>query len=369
MSTTCANGRSIVHQGDGQTNTCAAPDVCKTPSPGGPVPVPYVNIARDSDLAQGSKTVEIEGHPVAIKGSYLSTSTGDEPGTAGGGIISSKTKGKMTWGSFSLDVKYEGKGVVRYLDTTRHNGNTFNTAFIQQGGTGLAYGDDPVEGNVKCPNCKKDKSEHRLLETHLALGQARNLMRELLMIMRKRRTQDPQILKMDQDEYGNTVWRGYMIGALVCKCNQRIYAAMSGGYYLAGFKAAVENLRSRDGRWMICSPLTSSQPIKNPRGDLIALSSFQTRKIGKNRPGQCAGPQLIQKALSEGHIPASLSEIWFWPRMLRRFQQGRSTVTVKHFRNGEEQVVDFHHRQSVPSCDTCKVLMTEMLCDVNTKEC
>ena len=68
---TYANGRSVLNQGDGHTQTAAAPDVCKTPSPGGPVPVPYVNVARDSDLAEGSTSVEIEGHPVALKGSYL----------------------------------------------------------------------------------------------------------------------------------------------------------------------------------------------------------------------------------------------------------------------------------------------------------
>ena len=113
MTKTFANGRSIVHQGDGKTNICAAPDVCKTPSPAGPVPVPYVNVAKDSDLSGGSKTVQIEGNPVALNGSALSTSSGDEGGTAGGGLISAKTQGKMTWGTCSLDVKFEGKGVVR----------------------------------------------------------------------------------------------------------------------------------------------------------------------------------------------------------------------------------------------------------------
>ena len=51
MATVFANGRSIVHKGDGQTNVGAIPDVCKTPSPGGPVPIPYVNTAMNSNLA------------------------------------------------------------------------------------------------------------------------------------------------------------------------------------------------------------------------------------------------------------------------------------------------------------------------------
>ncbi|MCY1072972.1 PAAR-like domain-containing protein [Archangium lansingense] len=94
MTKTFANGRTIVHKGDGKTNISAAPDVCKTPSPGGPVPVPYVNVAKDGDLSEASKTVEIEGNPVALKGSALSTSTGDEAGTAGGGSSPPRRRGR-----------------------------------------------------------------------------------------------------------------------------------------------------------------------------------------------------------------------------------------------------------------------------------
>ena len=56
------------------------PDVCLTPSPGGPIPIPYPNIAQSSDTAMGSKTVTIEGNPVMLEGSNFATSTGDEAG-------------------------------------------------------------------------------------------------------------------------------------------------------------------------------------------------------------------------------------------------------------------------------------------------
>ncbi|WP_163866059.1 DUF4150 domain-containing protein [Myxococcus eversor] len=154
-----ANGRSILHKGDGNTHTSAAPDVCKVPTPGGPVPTPFVNSAQDSMLTKGSTSVTIEGNPVALTSSELSTSTGDEPGTAGG-LISSKFKGKMAWGSGSVDVKVEGKGVVRYLDVTLHNGNTYNTTFISDGRTAWAYGDD-----AQCTACDKSLDEHRVHET------------------------------------------------------------------------------------------------------------------------------------------------------------------------------------------------------------
>jgi hypothetical protein len=45
-----ANGRTILHKGDGLTQTSGSPDVCKTPSPGGPVPIPYPNVAMGGDL-------------------------------------------------------------------------------------------------------------------------------------------------------------------------------------------------------------------------------------------------------------------------------------------------------------------------------
>ena len=78
MITVFANGRSIVHKGDRLVDTCAVPDVCKTPSPGGPVPVPYVNVALNSALTNGTKKVKVQGNPAGLQSSKLSTSTGDE---------------------------------------------------------------------------------------------------------------------------------------------------------------------------------------------------------------------------------------------------------------------------------------------------
>lgn len=157
-----ANSRSVVHKGDGLTNICAIPDVCKTPSPGGPIPVPYVNLAMDRNLVKGTKKVVIAGNPIAIAKSKISTSSGDEPGTLGG-VVSSKFKGKMAWASASHNVKAEGKGVIRFMDVTLHNGNTYNATWTQIGGvavTANAYGDD-----TKCKICNRSRSSHRVHET------------------------------------------------------------------------------------------------------------------------------------------------------------------------------------------------------------
>jgi hypothetical protein len=102
------------------------PDVCKTPAAPSPVPIPYPNIAQDSSTADGSKTVKYDGNPIMLKTSNFSTSSGDEAGNAGGGIASSKFKGKAKFVSYSFDVKVEGKNVCRHLDMTLMNGNGFN---------------------------------------------------------------------------------------------------------------------------------------------------------------------------------------------------------------------------------------------------
>ncbi len=114
-----ANGMGIAHQGSGDTST-VGPDVCKTPTPGGTVPVPYTNMAQSATLSEGSKTVKINGQSVAIKGCSYSVSTGDEAGSAGG-VVSGKTKGKAQFVSFSFDVKIEGKNVCRHGDLMSHN--------------------------------------------------------------------------------------------------------------------------------------------------------------------------------------------------------------------------------------------------------
>jgi hypothetical protein len=114
------NNRSVVHKDSGGT-TVAFPDVCKTPSPAGPIPIPYPNVAKSSDASQTAKTVEVEGNPLCVKDSVFSTSTGDEAGTAGGGVASGKTKGKAEFVAYSFDVKVEGKGVSRAFDLMAHN--------------------------------------------------------------------------------------------------------------------------------------------------------------------------------------------------------------------------------------------------------
>ncbi|MCP3136791.1 PAAR-like domain-containing protein [Pyxidicoccus xibeiensis] len=140
------------------------PDVCKAPGPGGPMPIPFPNIALSRDLESGSRTVRINGAPVALKDSHIGSSTGNEAGTAGGGVVSGKTKGRAHPVTFSLDVRIEGKPVVRNFDLfTLNDHNTAPFPIMQpQGAPPVAgrVGEVEVEQPVEpCDWCGKPKHE------------------------------------------------------------------------------------------------------------------------------------------------------------------------------------------------------------------
>lgn len=96
------------------------PDVCKTPSPAGPVPIPYPNIAKASDTSDGPGTVKCDGKMPMVKGAKYSKSAGDEAGTAGG-LLSSVNQDAAEFMMYSFDVKIEGRNACRLGDPLFHN--------------------------------------------------------------------------------------------------------------------------------------------------------------------------------------------------------------------------------------------------------
>ncbi len=139
------------------------PDVCKTPSPGGPVPIPYpVIVSMTNSLKKGSKNVKVDGgNSAAIKGSEFSRCNGDEPGTAGG-VKSSTNMKEATWILYSFDVKIEGKNACRLADKMMMNhGNTACLGGHQIEPVGLSYDDSKLwkECNELYKQYKKDQLE------------------------------------------------------------------------------------------------------------------------------------------------------------------------------------------------------------------
>lgn len=124
------NNQTVVHKGSGGVSV-AAPDVCLTQVGNAVVPIPYPNIARSSDLANGAASVLADGNPMGHEKSQFSTSTGDEAGSRKG-VASGTVKGIAEFVSFSPNVFVEGNAVVRGFDLMIHNTKNTPPATLMQ---------------------------------------------------------------------------------------------------------------------------------------------------------------------------------------------------------------------------------------------
>lgn len=123
-----ADGLSIVTTSSDGKAVATIPDICKIPCPpGGPVPVPFPNIARSKDVTAGSILTRINGGNVAVMGSFCRQSSGDEGGVLGG-VVSGCIKGKGFFMKWSPTVKVEGRPVCRKSDMMIMN--TVNTVSL-----------------------------------------------------------------------------------------------------------------------------------------------------------------------------------------------------------------------------------------------
>ena len=105
----------------------AMPDVCNTPSPAGPIPIPYPNMAQLASADGGTLSIKVKilNKQAATQKTEIPQTQGDEAGTQGG--VASGTSGdvcKYTKGSAKVII--EGNPAVRVLDTTAHNGASAN---------------------------------------------------------------------------------------------------------------------------------------------------------------------------------------------------------------------------------------------------
>ena len=172
------NGKvnSLVHKGSSGISIATLPDVCKTPSPAGPVPIPYPNISQSATLSKGTTTVKADGGMmIAIKGSEFSLSNGDNAGVAGG-VKSSTFMKASTWILYAPSVKIEGKGACRLADKKfQNNENTVDMQGVLEIPTVVVdwskLADDPdaackeldkkkVDNRHRPPD-ERDKAEHR----------------------------------------------------------------------------------------------------------------------------------------------------------------------------------------------------------------
>lgn len=100
----------------------AFPDVCLTPSPAGPVPIPYPNLAMDTMAVPPTASMKqlimfMPSHNICTT---IPTSIGDNAGVAGGvasGIIMGPARNIMG----SKKVITNGTPATRWLDPTLQN--------------------------------------------------------------------------------------------------------------------------------------------------------------------------------------------------------------------------------------------------------
>ncbi len=142
------NGMSVVHKDSGGV-TQAFPDVCKTPSPAGPVPIPYQTSGMAPDTGNGGGNVLFDGNPTCVKDSNFKMSSGDEAGSLLG-VASNKIKGKAEFVNFSFDVFFEGKNVARAMDMMLHNDKNTPPFPVMQGPVIAMGGEKAV-----CLHCGK----------------------------------------------------------------------------------------------------------------------------------------------------------------------------------------------------------------------
>jgi hypothetical protein len=152
------NKVTVVHAGSTGVST-AFPDVCKTPSPAGPIPIPYPNVAQSSDTADGSTTVKVDGNPIMLKGSNFRMSTGDEAGSAMN-VVSNKIKGKAEPLLYSMNVKADGKNVFRLKDLMFQNcGSPTGTPPANEVQAPLPEGTFTSEACTKVRNKREEQGE------------------------------------------------------------------------------------------------------------------------------------------------------------------------------------------------------------------
>ncbi|MEB0008487.1 DUF4150 domain-containing protein [Pseudomonas sp. MH9.2] len=112
----------------GATANSTVPDICKTPTPAGPMPMPYPNTADTSMADPGGlvMAVLVCGLPAMNLMSKVLLSNGDQAGAAGG-VVSGKIMGSMAFIDGSATVMVGGMPAVRLTSQTAHNGTPPNT--------------------------------------------------------------------------------------------------------------------------------------------------------------------------------------------------------------------------------------------------
>jgi hypothetical protein len=105
----------------------AFPDVCNTPSPVGPIPLPYPNMAMGVTANPGTacRKIFLSCMPAHNLRTQIPMSMGDNAGVAGG-VVSGMVMGPCKHLMGSVGVIYEGAPATKMTNLTGQNGMSLN---------------------------------------------------------------------------------------------------------------------------------------------------------------------------------------------------------------------------------------------------
>jgi hypothetical protein len=105
----------------------AFPDVCNTPSPVGPIPIPYPNTAMlpTANPATACRKIFLSCMPAHNLRTQIPVSQGDNAGVAGG-VVSGMVMGPCKHLMGCAGVIYEGAPVTKMTNPTGQNGMSLN---------------------------------------------------------------------------------------------------------------------------------------------------------------------------------------------------------------------------------------------------
>jgi hypothetical protein len=103
------------------------PDVCNTPTPVGPVPIPYPNMATGATANPSTvaMNVLVDGSPCHNQLTKGTLSNGDNAGVAGG-VVSGMDMGPNEYILGSITVLKGGAPAQRLTSVSGHNGASMN---------------------------------------------------------------------------------------------------------------------------------------------------------------------------------------------------------------------------------------------------
>ncbi|WP_163782333.1 DUF4150 domain-containing protein [Myxococcus vastator] len=403
--------RTPVTQGSAGVASATLPNVCKMPGPPAPfVPTPLPNIGNSGDAPEGySKTVTINGHPVAIAGASFGSKGDMASKGTGGGLISSNTHGPTKFiGPGSMNVKIEGRSVQLLGDPMLNNcgpsGSPANaatmTGIIQASGVmSVIYGDD-----IPCSLCGKTHPLEAGEETQTAIAA---LFERLQMALDAQKQQILEYAKLDKElgrkratlkqleakgtEERRRQGRGpnpnqtaelarlpSEIATLYAqiqsfresfRANAILRFSRTSGTYTKGYMIGAMICACRGKKLAACSGHAPAGFIAAVDSEGFVCASSPVGSEARQEEWDCAAKQIMER--HGGHRPQQLIERLFYPAIegLRpdrgpriKFKVQIEDLDTQRLSEPEEREQPFGNGDDVPSCLNCQQRLPAMYC-------